>query len=120
MLISQLDPDNKKKALKYSKLFPNKPQDKNSIDCFWWDSTHEGFLYWSKLNKAIFIDNEIPAHYDNGTDKDVIDFCHDNKLNFCRGSAVKYIVRAGKKDDEIEDLKKAIDFLQREIKKLER
>jgi len=118
MLISELDPENKKKALEYSGLFPNKPQDKNSIDCFWWHSTDEGYHYWLNLHKAIFIDNEIPLHYKNGTDKDVIDFCHDNNLNFCRGSAVKYIVRAGKKDNEVEDLKKAIDFLQREIKKI--
>ena len=113
MLISQLDPENKKKALEY--------QTENTDilnDAFIWDKTTEGYEYWSNLNRAIFIDNDRPAHYDNGTDKDVIDFCHDNNLNFCRGSAIKYIVRAGKKDDEVQDLKKAIDFLQREIKKI--
>jgi len=120
MKISQLDPENKKKALKYQNLYPSCTEYKESIDSFWWDKTPEGCDYWLKLNDAIFIDNDVPPHYENGTDKDVIDFCHDYSLNFCKGSAVKYIARAGKKDDEIEDLKKAIDFLQREIKRLER
>jgi len=61
----------------------------------------------------------IPNHYKTDEDFDVIDFCHLYNLNFARGSAVKYIARAGKKDDEIEDLKKAIDFLQRELKYLD-
>jgi hypothetical protein len=60
-----------------------------------------------------------PSHYNNGKGYDVIDFCNDYKLNFNRGSAIKYLSRAGKKDNEIDDLKKAIDFIQREIKHLE-
>ena len=41
-------------------------------------------------------------------------------MNFCRGNAVKYIVRAGLKDPskEIEDLEKAVFYLNREIKEL--
>ena len=41
-------------------------------------------------------------------------------LGFCLGNAVKYISRAGKKDKskEIEDLEKAVWYLQREIDKL--
>jgi len=41
-------------------------------------------------------------------------------LNFCRGNAVKYVVRAGKKDParEVEDLNKAIWYLDREVKRL--
>lgn len=120
MLISELPKDVRLKALEYQKLYPNKKKDQDSIWSFWWHKTPEDHDYWNTLHKAIFIDNGRPAHYDNGTNKDVIDFCHDNNINFCRGSAIKYIVRAGKKDDEIDDLKKAIDFLQREIKELER
>ncbi len=39
------------------------------------------------------------------------------ELNFSLGSALKYICRAGKKEgvDEIEDLKKAVWYVQREI-----
>ncbi len=42
-------------------------------------------------------------------------------LNFAKGSALKYIARAGKKtgEDEVTALRKAVDFLQREIKRLE-
>lgn len=40
-------------------------------------------------------------------------------MNFCRGNAMKYIWRAGEKGNEIEDLKKARWYLDREIKRLE-
>lgn len=60
-----------------------------------------------------------PAHYADGK-IEVIDFIEDKGLNFHRGNAVKYIARAGKKDPakEVEDLKKAIWYLNREIKRL--
>lgn len=38
-------------------------------------------------------------------------------MNFCLGNAVKYIWRAGLKDDAVEDLRKAIWYLQREIQR---
>jgi hypothetical protein len=38
--------------------------------------------------------------------------------NFCRGNAIKYILRAGKKENEIEDLSKAIWYLKREVSRL--
>ena len=40
-------------------------------------------------------------------------------LGFNRGNVIKYVARAGRKDDELEDLKKASWYLQREIKNLE-
>lgn len=42
------------------------------------------------------------------------------QFNFCRGNALKYIIRAGKKDParEVEDLNKAIWYLDREVKRL--
>ena len=40
-------------------------------------------------------------------------------MNFNLGSAVKYIARAGHKDDAILDLKKAIEFIGFEIEYLE-
>ena len=41
-------------------------------------------------------------------------------LNFCRGNAVKYICRAGRKEgaDEAKDLQKAIWYLDRELKRV--
>lgn len=62
-----------------------------------------------------------PSHYNNGK-IEVIDFIDDHKLNFERGNAVKYVCRAGLKDKnkEIEDLNKAIWYIQREIQNLEK
>lgn len=40
-------------------------------------------------------------------------------MNFCRGNAVKYIWRAGDKGDEVEDLRKARWYLDREIARLQ-
>lgn len=61
-----------------------------------------------------------PTHYTGGK-IEVIDFIEDKGLNFHRGNAVKYISRAGKKDPakEVEDLKKAVWYLNREIERLE-
>lgn len=39
------------------------------------------------------------------------------EFNFNLGNAFKYIARAGKKGDKIEDLIKAITYLNREIEK---
>ena len=40
------------------------------------------------------------------------------KLGFCLGNTIKYISRAGKKDDTIQELEKALWYLKREIKNL--
>lgn len=40
-------------------------------------------------------------------------------LNFNLGSAVKYIARVGRKDDILQDLKKARQFLSFEIEEIE-
>ena len=61
----------------------------------------------------------VPSHYDNKKGYDVIDISKHYNLNFNRGNVVKYICRAGKKDNELQDLKKALDYLQREIKFIE-
>lgn len=59
-----------------------------------------------------------PSHYcySKYEPKDVI---RDWGLNFNLGSTVKYIARAGRKDDIIQDLKKARQFLEFEIEYLE-
>jgi hypothetical protein len=46
---------------------------------------------------------------------DVIDFCKMYDMNFNRGNIVKYLARAGKKDNELDDLRKALNYLMREI-----
>ena len=63
-----------------------------------------------------------PGHYTTGK-IEVIDFIEDKELNFNLGNVVKYVSRAGKKKSvgksleakAIEDLKKALFYLQREI-----
>lgn len=67
-----------------------------------------------------------PNHYNKGK-IEVIDFIEDQKLNFSRGSIVKYTCRAGDKPDagktplekEIEDMKKVVWYAQREVERLE-
>lgn len=60
-----------------------------------------------------------PAHY-GGIDNPyeaikVIEAWH---LGFSLGNAVKYIARAGKKEDAVTDLEKAMWYLSREIENL--
>ena len=59
-----------------------------------------------------------PDHYcfSKFEPKDVI---REWGLNFNLGSAVKYIARAGRKEDIVQDLKKAREFLSFEIEALE-
>jgi len=55
------------------------------------------------------------THYESGKNYDVIDFIKDYKLNFNIGNVVKYCARLGKKDENLRELRKALDYLQREI-----
>ena len=55
-----------------------------------------------------------PAYYQRGT-CDVWDFIRQQELNFHLGNAIKYICRAGYKDSKIQDLKKAIHYLENEL-----
>jgi hypothetical protein len=59
-------------------------------------------------------------HYENGKGYDVIDFITDYGLNFNRGNIIKYVARAGKKCDELSDLRKALDYINREIETIEK
>ena len=59
-----------------------------------------------------------PSHYTQG-DIEVIDYIEDKKLGYRLGNVVKYVSRAGHKDDAIKDLKKASWYLNREIAKRE-
>lgn len=59
-----------------------------------------------------------PSHYTQG-DIEVIDYIEDKKLGYRLGNVVKYVSRAGHKDDAIKDLKKARWYLNREIEKRE-
>ena len=55
-----------------------------------------------------------PAYYQRGS-CDVWDFIREQGLNFHLGNAIKYIARAGYKEDKIQDLEKAIHYLENEL-----
>lgn len=62
-----------------------------------------------------------PAYYGGDTVYEAIKVIEAWGLGFCLGNVVKYISRAGKKskERELEDLKKAVWYLQRRVQQLE-
>lgn len=59
-----------------------------------------------------------PPHYKSGG-IEVIDVIEAFELNFRLANVIKYVLRAGRKGDALEDLQKAAWYLDREIDKLE-
>ena len=57
---------------------------------------------------------EGPSYYKRGS-IDVWDFIRDQRLGFHLGNVIKYVCRAGYKNNDIEDLEKAIHYLANEI-----
>ena len=55
-----------------------------------------------------------PDYYQRGS-TDVWDFIREQGLNFHLGNAIKYICRAGYKDNKRQDLEKAIHYLENEL-----
>lgn len=76
-------------------------------------------LHTSKLSSAITDNINHPSHYTDGN-IEVIDYIEDKKFNYHLGNAVKYISRAGKKDDYVQDLEKAKWYINREIERYQR
>lgn len=113
---------------------------------FDWDSTIEGFGFWKEVvedrNFDVFFDRypkkesetvqeqpttctesvevNSPYYYTIGGVQP-IDLIEAKDLNFNLGNVIKYVSRAGKKSpDQLPDLRKALDYLQREISRLEK
>ena len=61
-----------------------------------------------------------PSYYNKGIE--AIDYIETWEMNFNIGNVIKYVTRAGYKNSEtqIEDLSKAMWYLDREIKNLEK
>ena len=59
-----------------------------------------------------------PSHYGGDTTYETIKVIEAWGLGFHLGNAVKYISRAGRKGDALEDLRKAAWYLAREIERL--
>ena len=60
-----------------------------------------------------------PAHYTYGG-IETIDFIEAKQLSYHCGNVIKYVSRAGKKGERLEDLRKAQWYLNREIERLEK
>lgn len=64
---------------------------------------------------------ERPSHYRGDENPfEAIKIIEHYNLNFSIGNALKYILRAGKKDELIKEYKKAKQYLEFEIKRLEK
>lgn len=61
-----------------------------------------------------------PAHYQTSSGMEVIDVIEAFGLGFLRGNVIKYLLRAGHKDDILQDLNKAKWYLEREISNIEK
>ena len=73
-----------------------------------------------KVSEKVCDNVNHPSHYTSGQ-IEVIDFIEDKDLGFHLGNAVKYISRAGRKDADktVEDLRKAVWYINRQIERLE-
>lgn len=77
-----------------------------------------GKVTQKKQNEAFDVVKN-PSHYCDGRKYEPRKVIRDWNLNFNLGNAVKYISRAGRKADALEDLKKAKQYLEFEIEELE-
>lgn len=69
--------------------------------------------------KQIFDNISNPVHYTGGRKYEPRKVIMDWDLNFYLGNVVKYISRAGRKGDALNDLMKAKQYLEWEIERLE-
>lgn len=69
----------------------------------------------SKPSSEDIINN--PSHY-QGNNFEVIDIIEDFNLGFNLGNVLKYILRSDKKENRIQDLEKAMWYLNREIENI--
>lgn len=113
---------------------------------FDWKKTPEGDIFWGEVivfrNFDLFFERypkkesepvqEQPAtctepveinspYYYTIGGVQPIDLIEAKDLNFNLGNVIKYVSRSGKKSpDQLPDLRKALDYLQREISRLEK
>ena len=86
----------------------------DTIEIKTWDN-EDAFDEWDKEQYMKQTDSvHSPAHYTAGK-YEVIDVIEDWDLNFRLANTIKYIARHKHKGKPLEDLKKALWYLQREI-----
>ena len=78
-------------------------------------------MNYSDLSNELVSEDMVnhPNHYTEGKKYEPIDVITDWKLDFCLGNVVKYISRAGRKANYLEDLKKAQFYLNYKINEIE-
>lgn len=87
---------------------------RNDCDCNPLGRAHEPPCPFAAAADAV----NHPAHYGGADDPyEAIKVIEAWGLGFCLGNAVKYLARAGKKGDRLEDLRKAAWYLEREIRR---
>ena len=90
--------------------------------CQYWEGRIDNVRGIFNLKEKTTKDDQVnhPKHYTDGR-IEVIEYIEDKNLGFCLGNAIKYISRAGKKekDKEIQDLRKAMWYIERRIYELE-
>lgn len=98
-------------------------EDEESKEADYWDDIATELAAWEiDLLTSPHENDPInhPAHYAQGWSNgaEVIDITEN--LNFNRGNAVKYLARAGRKDSmtELQDLRKAAWYVDRELERL--
>ena len=102
-------------GIEFTGMFTEKSTD--FFDC---KNFNELIKFIEKINLS---NNQVdhPEHY-GGKDNpyEVIKIINATGMDFCLGNAIKYILRAGKKDQskEIEDLEKAEWYLKEKISQL--
>lgn len=83
--------------------------------------THEDYMT-RRLEQAELQSDVVknPKHYEQ-YEFEPVSFIMKNQLSFWMGNVIKYVMRAGTKDDtdEVQDLKKAIRYIEMRINQLE-
>ena len=86
---------------------------------------HEDYMKKRQLNLELQANAQSdviknPKHYEQ-YEFEPVSFIMKNELSFWMGNVIKYIMRAGTKEntDEIQDLKKAIRYIEMRINQLE-
>lgn len=94
----------------------NPPTDEECKECMDYHKLSQGLV---AANMPADDKVAHPSHYVEGRKYEPKDVIRDWGLNYNLGCVVKYVSRAGRKDDILQDLKKARQYLSFEIEALE-
>jgi hypothetical protein len=83
------------------------------------NTVNEDYKQFKEDRKAPIVGDSVnsPSHYNKGIE--TIDYIESWNMGFNDGNVVKYVTRAKYKGKELEDLKKCLWYIEREIKRVE-